>query len=61
MLMKTNLILKPQTSLKTKTIFILKVTTAVGILGIVLTGVFFIISYFFDFNFILFNNYRDYL
>ena len=46
MLMKTNLEIKPQTSLKTKTIFVLKITAVVGMLGIVLTAAFFIISYF---------------
>ena len=44
--MKTKLELKPQTSLKTKTALYLKIVAAVSILGIVLIGVFFAISYF---------------
>ncbi len=44
--MKTKLEIRPQTRLQTKTVLILKITAAVGILGMVLTGIFFAISYF---------------
>lgn len=46
MAMKSSLKLTPQTSLKTRTTLILKITAAVGILGIVVTSIFFIISHF---------------
>lgn len=46
MLMKTRMDLKPETSVKTKTTFVLKIAAAVGILGAIVTGVFFMISYF---------------